>query len=208
VTTRAVAQHRRDRPASGPAGNEHLTAMTGAVLLAGFAVEGATILEMHRLLWLHFAVGFLLCGPALLKIGSALYRFGRYYTGSAAYVRKGPPMPVLRVLGPLVVCTSLAVLGTGVILAFVGPGNEQWLFLHKVSFILWFGVMTIHVLAYAPRLPGLLLRRRLRDGTPAPSAAPGGAARYLTLALAIAAGVLVAAVTMHLSGQWSGGSFG
>lgn len=143
--------------------------MAGAVLLAGFAIEGLTILEMHRLLWLHFAVGFLLCGPVLLKIGSTLYRFVMYYTGSAPYVRRGPPMPALRVLGPLVVGTSVAVLGTGVILAVAGPGNGPWLFLHKVSFILWFGVMTIHVLAYAPRLPQLLLRRRMRDGSLAPA---------------------------------------
>jgi hypothetical protein len=63
----------------------------------------------------------------------------------------------MRLLGPLVTGTSLAVLGTGVALAVVGPGNSQWIFLHKASFVLWFGVMTIHVLAYAPRLPGLLL---------------------------------------------------
>jgi hypothetical protein len=205
VAARAAAQHRRVRAVGGPEGNEHLTAMTGAVLLVGFAMEGLTILEMHRLLWLHFAIGFLLCGPVLLKIGSTLYRFGRYYAGSEPYVRKGPPMPVLRVLGPLVVCTSVAVLGTGVILAIVGPGSGPWLFLHKVSFIGWFGVMTIHVLAYAPRLPQLLLRRRNRDGSPAPSVAPGGAARYLALAAALAAGVAVAAATMHLSSQWGGG---
>jgi hypothetical protein len=102
-----------------------------------------------------------------------------------------------------VVATSVAVLGTGVILALAGPGNGLWFALHKVTFVLWFGVMTIHVLAYAPRLPQLLLRRRLRDGRPAPAAAPGGPARYLALALAIAGGVLVAAVCMHLSGQWT-----
>jgi hypothetical protein len=204
VTSRTVAQHRRARPASGPEGNEHLTGITGAVLLAGFAIEGVTIVSLHRFLWLHFALGFLLCGPVALKIGSTLYRFARYYTGSAPYVRKGPPAPILRILGPLVVATSVAVLGTGVILAIVGPGGGNWLFLHKVTFVLWFGVMTIHVLAYAPRLPHLLLSRRNRDGTPAPAAAPGGAIRYLALGLAIAGGVLVAALSMHLSGQWTG----
>jgi hypothetical protein len=188
---------------SGPDGNEHLTALTGASLLVGFVIEGGTILALHELMWLHFAVGFLLCGPVALKIGSTVYRFARYYTGAAPYVRKGPPAPIPRLLGPLVVATSVAVLGTGVILALAGPGNGLWLALHKVTFVLWFGVMTIHVLAYAPRLPQLLLRRRLRDGRPAPAAAPGGSARYLALALAIAGGVLVAAVCMHLSGQWS-----
>jgi hypothetical protein len=199
MTARSVAQHRRSRPAASPEGNEHLTAMTGAVLLVGFAIEGLTILQLHRLLWLHFVVGFLLLGPVTLKICSTLYRFARYYTRSQPYVRRGAPAPLLRVLGPLVVLTSLAVLGTGVILAYVGPGPGNWLFLHKVSFVLWFGVMTIHVCAYAPRLPRLLRPGRRSAG---PAAAPGGAARYLALAAALAAGVLVAAVTMHLSGQW------
>src|SRR5271166_6667426 len=119
-TARLAPQHRRPVPAAGADGNEKLTAMTGALLLVGFAVEGFTIASIHRLLFLHFLVGLLLIGPVLLKIGSTMYRFVRYYTGSAPYVRKGPPSPVLRVLGPLVVLTSVAVLGTGVMLAGAG----------------------------------------------------------------------------------------
>jgi hypothetical protein len=204
LDTRTEPQHRRPIAASGPDGNAHLTAMTGAVLLVGFAIEGATILELNRLLWLHFAVGFLLLGPVVLKIGSTLYRFARYYTGSGPYVRKGPPAPVLRVLGPLVVLTSVAVLGTGVVLAVVGPGQGNWLFLHKAAFVLWFGVMTVHVVAYAPRLPRLLLGGR-DQGHPGPSTAPGGPLRYLALGAALAAGILVAGATMHLSSEWTGG---
>jgi preprotein translocase subunit SecG len=206
VTTREAARHRRPVAASGPEGNEHLTAITGAVLLIGFAIEGATIVAIHRFLWLHFVVGFLLIGPVLLKIGSTIYRFVQFYAGSPSYVRKGPPAPLLRVLGPLVVLTSAAVIGTGVALAFVGPGQGNWLFLHKATFILWFGVMTIHVLAYAPRLPRLLLRSA-DPRHPSPSAAPGGAIRWLALSAAIGVGVLVAALTMHLTGQWNGGFF-
>jgi hypothetical protein len=176
--------------------------MTGAILLIGFAVEGFTILEIHRLIVLHFIVGFLLIGPVLLKIGTTGYRFVRYYTGSAPYVRKGPPSPVLRVLGPLVILTSVAVLGTGVILAVVGPGNGQWLFLHKASFILWFGVMTIHVLNYAPQLPRMLTARPHRGGQRAPLLL-SGSARWLALVMAVAVGVGVAALATHLSAQWN-----
>src|SRR5215469_7931595 len=153
---RVAPRHRRDVNMAGVAGNEKLTAMTGAILLVGFAVEGFTILGVRRMLFLHFFVGMLLIGPAVLKIGSTGFRFARYYTGSAPYVRKGPPSPVLRLLGPLVILTSIAVIGTGVILGVAGPSSGQWLFLHKASFILWFGVMTIHVLNYAPRLPRML----------------------------------------------------
>lgn len=199
-TVRSRSQHRRDTSTDGVEGNAKLTAMTGAVLLLGFAIEGFTILEVHRLLVVHFLVGFLLVGPVLLKIGSTLYRFVRYYAGSLAYVRKGPPTPVLRVLGPLVVLTSVAVLGTGIILAVAGPGNGPWLFLHKASFILWFGVMTIHVLNYAPRLPRMLSARS-SDGASA-AGVPGWSARWLALAVSLAVGVGVAAVAMQMSGKW------
>ncbi|MGB6457132.1 MAG: hypothetical protein WBH47_21895 [Streptosporangiaceae bacterium] len=175
--------------------------MTGAILLIGFAVEGFTILEIHRLLVLHFLVGFLLIGPVLLKIASTGYRFVRYYAGSAAYVRKGPPSAALRLLAPLVILTSVAVIGTGVILAVVGPGSGSWLFLHKASFILWFGVMTIHVLNYAPRLPRLLTARPRRGGRGGPLLS-GGSARWLALAVAVAAGIGVAALATHLSAKW------
>lgn len=199
-TVRSRSQHRRDTSTAGVEGNAKLTAMTGAVLLLGFAIEGFTILEVHRLLVVHFLVGFLLVGPVLLKIAATLYRFVRYYTGSPAYVRKGPPAPMLRVLGPLVVLTSVAVLATGIILAVVGPGNGPWLFLHKASFILWFGVMTIHVLNYAPRLPRMLSTRS-SDGASA-AGVPGWSARGIALAVSLAVGVGVAAAAMQMSGKW------
>jgi hypothetical protein len=202
TAARRPPTHRRDAGSAGVEGNAKLTAMTGAILLVGFAVEGFTILEIHRLLVLHFLVGFLLIGPVLLKIGSTGYRFVRYYTGSVAYVRKGPPAPALRVLGPLVILTSVAVLGTGVILAIVGPGSGAWLFLHKASFILWFAVMTVHVLNYAPRLPRMLMARTSRDARREPLLF-AGSARWLALAAAIAVGVGVAALATHLSAQWA-----
>jgi hypothetical protein len=193
-------RHRRADSADGVAGNERLTAMTGAVLLALFAAEGLTILRMHRLLTVHFFLGMLLLGPVALKIASTGYRFVRYYAGSAPYVRKGPPALPMRLLGPLVIATSLCVLGTGVMLALAGPGSGQWLFLHKATFVLWFGVLTIHVLVYAPRLPRLLL-----DGPPAGRAAAtlaGRGPRWLLLAAALAAGLVIAMATLHLAAAW------
>jgi hypothetical protein len=192
---------------SGAEGNEKLTAMTGVILLAGFAVEGFTILGVRRMMFLHFFVGMLLIGPVLLKIGSTMYRFMRYYMGSAPYVRRGPPSPILRLLGPLVILTSVAVIGTGVMLAVTGPGNSQWLFLHKASFILWFGVMTIHVLNYAPRLPRMLAAR---VGRPAGGRAElfSGSGRWLMLGVSLAVGIGIAALTAHLSSKWGIGFYG
>jgi len=192
---------------SGAAGNEKLTAMTGLVLLIGFAVEGFTILGVRRMIFLHFFVGMLLIGPVLLKIGSTMYRFIRYYAGSAPYVRKGPPSPVLRLLGPFVILTSVAVIGTGVMLAVAGPVNSRWLFLHKASFILWFGVMTIHVLNYAPRLPRMLAAR---TGRPASGRSElfSGSGRWLALAVSLVVGIGIAALTAHLSAKWGAGFIG
>jgi hypothetical protein len=67
----------------GAEGNGRLTAMTGAALLILLAVECYTILRIGRLLTLHVFLGMLLLGPVTLKAGSVLYRFARYYTGSA-----------------------------------------------------------------------------------------------------------------------------
>jgi hypothetical protein len=200
LTTNSRHRRRRIDATGGAAGNERLTAMTGAVLMVLFAAEGVTILRIHELLTMHFFLGMLLLGPVALKVASTGYRFARYYTGAGPYVRKGPPAPLMRLLGPLVMVTSLAVLGTGVLLAIIGPGNGQWLFLHKASFVLWFGVMTIHVLVYAPRLPRLLIGGHARDR--AAAVLGGSGVRWLLLAASLACGLVLAAATLHLTTRW------
>ncbi len=198
-----AAAHGRRRDTTGrEEGNERLTAMTGAALLLLFAAEGVTILRLHQLLTLHFFLGMLLIGPVALKVGATGYRFARYYTGAPGYRRKGPPVPLLRLLGPFVVLTSVAVIGTGVVLGFAGPGGP-WLFLHKASFVLWFAVMTIHVIAYAPRLPRLLAGdwgTSLRAGSERLLA--GRAARWSLLTASVLAGLLLAVLTYHQAGHW------
>jgi hypothetical protein len=198
-TTARRRHHRPTANSDGVAGNEQLTALTGTVLLAGFAVEGMTLLALGRLLTLHMFLGILLIGPVLLKISSTGYRFIRYYTGSEPYVRKGPPPPIPRLLGPVVILTSLAVLGTGVALALAGPGNGPWLFLHKASFVLWFGAMTVHVLTYAWRLPRILL------GTPGNQVrlvSAGGGIRWLAVGVSLAGGLVIALLVMRLATPW------
>jgi hypothetical protein len=203
----------------GAEGNERLTAMTGAVLLILLAAEGFTILRLGRLLTLHFFLGMLLLGPVALKAGSVMYRFFRYYTGSAPYVRKGPPAPLLRLLGPFVLLLTACVFGSGVMLAIVGPaGRHPWTTIHKGAFILWFGAMAIHVLAYLPRLPRLLSAEARgaelpRNGGPRHAAGARPATRaaqvigsrgvrlWLLLA-SLAAGLVIALLTVHLAGAW------
>jgi hypothetical protein len=176
------------------------------VLLVLLAAEGVTILQIHQLLTAHFFIGMLLLGPVALKSASTCYRFYRYYTGSPDYLKKGPPAPLLRLLGPFVLATSLGVLGTGVALAYAGPGAGPWLFLHKAMFVLWFGVMAIHVLAYAWRVPRIIgpdfsvlaghdRARRVLAGRPT---------RWLLLAASLVGGLVIAVLTLHLAAPWSG----
>ena len=205
MSIRAEPRHRvqeRER-GGGAAGNERLTAMTGAILLVLLAAEGVTILFRQQLLTAHFFIGMLLVGPVLLKMGSTGYRFVRYYTGSGPYLRKGPPALLLRLLGPVVIATSVVVIGSGIALALTGPGPgaSLWLVLHKASFILWFGAMSVHVLWYAPQLPRLL-RGPGRDRVRATLA--GAGRRWLLLTAALAAGLVTALATYHMAGQWTG----
>ena len=75
----------------GTAGNERLTAATGAVLLVLLAVIGVTIISIGPLLSVHLFVGMLLIGPVALKLGSTGYRFVRYYTRTRAIGARGRP---------------------------------------------------------------------------------------------------------------------
>lgn len=205
MSVRVVPRHRKDVPGSagGARGNERLTAMTGAVLLLLLAAEGVTIVFLHELLTLHFFVGMLLVGPVLLKIGSTCYRFVRYYTGNAPYLRKGPPALLLRLLGPVVIATSAGVIGSGIALAITGPGAPEWMFIHKASFVLWFCAMSVHVLWYAPQLPRLLrTRSAARDRLSATLA--GAGRRWALLTCAVAAGLVLALATYHLAVPWTG----
>lgn len=189
----------------GPEGNERLTAATGAVLLLLFAAEGVTLLSLGSLLTWHFFIGLLLVGPVCLKLASTGHRFVRYYTGAPAYRRKGPPAPLLRALGPLVVATSVAVLGSGILLALsvrtLGPFPV--LFLHKASFVCWAAVMTVHLLAYVWRLPRLLAADLRRSGARhGAGRLPGAPARWGLLALALGGGLVLALYGAPLAAQW------
>jgi hypothetical protein len=195
---------RADGATGGAGGNERFTGLTGMVLLVLFAAEGVTILAVRQMLTLHFFLGMLLIGPVLLKLCSTIYRFTGYYAGDAEYRRKGPPALPLRVLGPLVILTSLAVIGTGIMLALTGPGPGIWLLAHKASFVLWFGAMTVHVLAYVWRLPGLVGSDLARQaGYRAEQVLGGRAARWLLLTASLLAGLLLAVITVHLAGPWT-----
>jgi hypothetical protein len=178
-------------PLDPTARNERLTATTATVLLVLLAVEGFTILSVRQLLSVHIVVGLLLIPPVALKLLSTGYRFLRYYAGDQAFVAKGPPHIVMRLLAPLLVVSTLAVLGTGVALLAFGPENHRDLVLglHKASFVVWFFVTSLHVLVYAPRLP-----RALRAGN--------AWSRLGLVTGSLLAGAVLAGSAYSLAGPW------
>lgn len=173
------------------AANERLTATTATVLLVLLAVEGFTLLSVRQMLSAHIVVGLLLIPPVALKLASTGYRFLRYYGGNAAYVAKGPPHIAMRLLAPLLVVSTLTVLGTGVALLALGPERHRDLVLglHKASFLFWFVLMSLHVLVYAPRLPRAVLSSNAR-------------ARVGLVAASLAAGAVLAGAAYSLAAPW------
>jgi hypothetical protein len=195
TASRARTDSRRRRLlAGGVAGNELLTASTGAVLLGLLAVEGLTIVFLGPLLVVHLVVGVMLVPPTLLKLGSSGYRFAHYYKRTPRYVRRGPPPLVLRLSAPVLVATTVAVLASGVVLLVAGPSSrDSVLPIHKVTFFVWLAAFGVHLLGHLPSLP-----RALRSDYGAlVGVAPrhaGGEGRRMAVAVALVAAVVLAVV--------------
>lgn len=182
----------------GPAGNARLTAWAGAVLFVLLAVEGVTVLDIGGLITWHVVVGLVLVPPALLKTATTGWRILRYYTGSRPYRQAGPPPLPLRLLGPLVVAATLAVLASGVVLILIGSDASRRplldvaghtinaVMVHKATFVVWLAVTTPHVLGRLVPALRLLLPTR-----PVPGRSWRAVALVLTAVLAVAGTVLV-----------------
>jgi hypothetical protein len=136
----------------GPAGNARLTASTGLVLLVLLVVETLTTLALRSYLPVHIFLGLLLLPPVALKLASTGWRFLRYYTRDRPYRLAGPPRPLLRMLAPLLVASTLSLFGSGVVLIVVGHGGGAVGTVHSLSFVVWGVLMVVHVLAYLARV--------------------------------------------------------
>jgi hypothetical protein len=212
--TLAAALGRSHRPdpvltgTGGPAGNARLTAWTGLVLLVLFLAELVTLLDVSGLISWHLALGVALVPPALLKTATTGWRIARYYRGDQAYQQAGPPPLVLRLLGPLVVGATLALLGTGVALVLLGETTSRrtlltlvgqridTITLHQAAFAVWAVVTGLHVLARL--LPAWQLTRATSSPVPGP--------RRRAVALLVVLVLSVGCVDWVLAqpGGWSG----
>ena len=129
------------------------------------------------------------------KLASVGYRFVRYYLGDPAYVRKGAPHVVLRIAGPILALTTIAVIVTGIAGLAAGRSAHWLIDLHKASFILWFVVTTVHVIGHVLDTP----RLAVADYKPGSRASAVGSVllRRLVTVLTLATGLMVAYVFIN-----------
>jgi hypothetical protein len=197
------AKSLRDQDAgdhSSVVANERLTALASAVLLVLLTVEVLTVPSLHALIAVHVFVGVFLAVPLAVKIGSVGYRFVRYYTGSPAFVRIGPPSLGLRVLAPLLLAMTLVLVGSGLALLAVPPGQVgQLRVIHIFSFLVWMPTVAIHLVAHFRQVP----RRVVEEWREAPATpAPGRSLRLAVILGGLVAGVVPASLALLIAAPW------
>jgi hypothetical protein len=185
---------------AGVEGNTRLTAATGLVLLVALAVEGFTVTDVRGFIVLHIFLGLFLIPLTVLKLGSTGWRMIRYYRGAAAYRRKGPPHPILRVLAPLVVLATVALLGTGTLLLILGPSKQgNWRNIHQASFVVWFVLMSVHVIGHVLET----FREAPHDYRPSTAGAVRGVGtRRSLLAASLVLGVALGVGSLSWNHSW------
>ncbi|MGI8666538.1 MAG: hypothetical protein ACR2N4_10980 [Jatrophihabitans sp.] len=208
----ALGRLHRDDPMTpgtgGPAGNARLTAWTGLMLLVLSLAELVTLIDVGGLISWHIVIGTLLVPPALLKTASTGWRIARYYRRNTSYRRAGPPPMLLRILGPGVVASTLALLGSGLVLILLGQDRSRtvlvtvlgqrvdWLTLHQGLFIAWAGMTGLHVLARTVPALQLTVPRRHRK------VVDGSTSRAVTLLASVVVAAVAAALVLATAGSW------
>lgn len=175
------------------AANERVTAAAAVVLFVLIFFEGITLVNIGSMMTMHVVVGLILVPPVIVKLASTGWRFVRYYTGHPDFVRKGPPMALLRFLAPFLVVSTLVLFASGIALVVVHHPYGWLKVVHRYDFLLWFGVLAVHVLAYMWQVPGVVrrdvsARRHYRRTSPR-----GRLVRVWLVVGSIVAGVLFAA---------------
>jgi hypothetical protein len=186
----------------GTEGNEILTSAAAVVLLGLLVAEGYTIVDLRALLTAHMFIGMVLIPPVLLKLASTGYRSLSYYTRSRAYRAKGPPLLPLRLLAPVLVASTIAVLVTGVLMLAHEHKSDTVLLIHQASAIVLGVMLAVHVVAYASRV---FRSVRADWGAARRDAVPGAALRGMLLAAALGGGAALALALLPVMHAWHGG---
>jgi hypothetical protein len=148
----------------------------------------------------------------------------RYCTANPRYHAKGPPVPALRIMAPLIVLLTVTVFASGVVLLFIGPGSSarsSVLLIHKASFVAWLALTAFHILGHLPEIVRVLRRaqqsRRELTTARAPRSRhftdpetqlgerlPGRGGRWLSLSGAVVIGLILAVVLIPDFATWTG----
>ncbi len=109
----------------------------------------------------------------------------------------------MRVIAPFLVATTVIVLASGVALLAGGTSARDTFFpIHKISFIVWLGFVGLHILGHLPSLPRAL-RGDYATRAGMPGHVSGRGARAITLAGALAAGLVLAIVLIPDFAAWT-----
>jgi hypothetical protein len=208
--------HRRNAvtsPSGGPAGNAVLVAWTGLLLLVLIAAELITLLDVRGLIDWHVGIGVLLIPVALLKTISTGWRILRYYTGHEPYRTAGPPPTLLRVLGPLVIASTLGLLASGIVLITVGERRSHQTLIaalgqrvdlvtvHQALFFAFAAFTGLHLLArFVPAVT--VTRGRAPGRLGGTLAVPGSGLRTFALAATLVAAVVAVVLLLPLADEW------
>ena len=219
----ASGREARENPvvpgSGGPAGNALLTAWTALVLLTLSVAELLTLFDVRGLISWHVALGALLVPPSVMKTVSTGWRMVSYYLGRPSYRRAGPPPLLMRLLGPLVVVSTLGLLGTGVLLVLLGEDRSRqslvtlfgfrvdWVTLHQGFFAVWAAAAGLHLLGrFVPALRGTVLQAagsRSGSGAGSRSGVPGRWTRALWFLTMAASAAALAVLLVHAEGSWA-----
>jgi hypothetical protein len=187
-------------PLGGPEGNARLTGTTAGILLVLLAAEGVTLLQLRTLITPHVVIGMVLVPFVVVKAASTSWRMVQYYRGASPYRDRGAPPLLLRLLGPVLVVATSTVFASGIALLLVPRSwRDPMFFLHKASFVLWFGATTVHVLGHikdTSRLAPADFVARTR------SQVQGVGARMWTLAFGLVVGILLGVLMAPTVGPW------
>lgn len=216
IAEAAGRRHRNDAViagSGGPAGNAILTAWTGLSLLVLGVAELLTLFDVRGLITWHIAIGALLVPPALVKIGSTGWRILRYYRRNPPYLEAGPPATAMRLLGPLVVVSTVALLGSGIVLVLLGEQQSRqpivstlgfrvdWITVHQATFAVWAVATGLHLLGRIV----LALQLTVRADRTRP--VPGRIRRVTLLGVATVTAAVLAFLLIGAEGTWGHDDF-
>ncbi|MHB1910755.1 MAG: hypothetical protein ACYCTI_01715 [Acidimicrobiales bacterium] len=168
-----------------------------------FVLEGLTIPFIFPLLSWHIAIGLAIVPPLLVKMGSTLWRFSRYYLGDPRFRRAGAPHPLLRILGPVLMGSTVVVIVSGIALWLAGPRSDVFLLrVHQASFVLWFACIAVHFMSHFLRAVRLAAADS-RDAQASHPALRGAHLRRGLVGVSLVVGIGLAVVSYGVATGWS-----